>query len=128
AQSNDIPRRAWLLYAANIAWTEAYDSQCAMVDRDDDQMIGEKSTAILFGDLDLAMVGLLYGITLLSLLAAFGQLALVWPAYIGLLVGALYFGWLLYSVRSRSREACFDAFLSNYWFGLIVWAGLAGSY
>ncbi|UZK02490.1 4-hydroxybenzoate octaprenyltransferase [Venatoribacter cucullus] len=128
AQSNDIPQVAWLLYAANMAWTVAYDTLYAMVDRDDDLLIGVKSTAILFGDLDLAMVGLLYGITLLSLLAAFGQLALAWPAYLGLLAGALYFGWLLYRVRSRSREACFDAFLSNYWFGLIIWAGLAGSY
>lgn len=128
AQSNEIPQVAWLLYAANMAWTVAYDTLYAMVDRDDDLLIGVKSTAILFGDLDLAMVGLLYGITLLSLLAAFGQLALAWPAYLGLLAGALYFGWLLYRVRSRSREACFDAFLSNYWFGLIIWAGLAGSY
>ena len=128
AQSNEIPQVAWLLYAANMAWTVAYDTLYAMVDRDDDLLIGVKSTAILFGDLDLAMVGLLYGITLLSLLAAFGQLALAWPAYIGLLAGALYLGWLLYRVRSRSREVCFQAFLSNYWFGLIIWAGLAGSY
>lgn len=128
AQSNEIPQVAWLLYTANMAWTVAYDTLYAMVDRDDDLRIGVKSTAILFGDLDLAMVGLLYGITLLSLLAAFGQLDLAWPAYIGLLAGALYFGWLLYRVRSRSRTACLQAFLSNHWFGLIVWAGLAISY
>src|SRR5690606_33873293 len=123
AQSNDIPQVAWLLYAANMAWTVAYDTLYATVDRDDDLLLGVKPTAIVFGARYLALFGLLSGITLLSLLAAFGQRARAWPAYLGLLAGALYVAWLLSCVRSRSREACSQAFLNNYWFGLIIWAG-----
>ena len=128
AQTETVPTVAWLLFAANLAWTVAYDTLYAMVDRDDDIRIGVKSTAILFGDLDLFMVGLLYGITLFSLLTAFGQLAVGWPAYLGLLAGAIWLAWLLFSVRSRSRESCFAAFRQNHWFGLMVWAGLVIQY
>lgn len=128
AQTETVPAVAWLLFAANLAWTVAYDTLYAMVDRDDDIRIGVKSTAILFGDLDLFMVGLLYAIALLSLLAVFGQTGMSWPAYMGLLAGALWLAWWLFSVRSRAREACFRAFRQNHWFGLLVWAGIVIHY
>lgn len=128
AQAGEIPKVAWLLYIANMSWTMAYDTLYAMVDRDDDLKVGIKSTAVLFGDLDLFMVSTLYAITLSCLVLAFGQLELGIFAYLGVVIGGLYFAWLVWSSRDRSREACFKAFLQNYWFGLIVWAGLALHY
>lgn len=125
AEAGSVPAVAWLLYIANMSWTIAYDTLYAMVDRDDDLKVGIKSTAVLFGELDLLMTSLLYGITLCCLYLAFKQLELGFWAYTGLALGAGYFAWLIFSVRSRSRESCFRAFLQNYWFGLIIWAGLA---
>ncbi|HUH56889.1 MAG TPA: UbiA family prenyltransferase, partial [Pseudomonadales bacterium] len=110
------------------SWTMAYDTLYAMVDRDDDLKVGIKSTAVLFAELDLFMVSMLYAITLGCLLLAFNQLGFGVMAYSGLILGALYLAWLVWSARDRSREACFKAFLQNYWFGLIVWAGLVGQY
>src|SRR5690554_7267242 len=128
AQANELSQLTWLLFTANVLWTMAYDTLYAMVDRDDDLKIGIKSTAVLFGDLDLFMVSTLYAITLSCLVLAFGQLELGVFAYLGVVIGGLYFAWLVWSSRDRSREACFKAFLQNYWFGLIVWAGLALHY
>lgn len=128
AQTGEIPKVAWLLYIANMSWTMAYDTLYAMVDRDDDLKVGIKSTAVLFGDLDLFMVSTLYAITLGCLALAFSQLGLGVLAFTGLALGGLYFAWLVWSARDRSREACFKAFLQNYWFGLLVWAGLVAQY
>ncbi len=128
AQTGEIPKVAWLLYIANMSWTMAYDTLYAMVDRDDDLKVGIKSTAILFGDLDLFMISTLYAITIGCLVLTFSQLDLGVFAFTGLILGGLYFAWLAWSARDRSREACFKAFLQNYWFGLIVWAGLAAHY
>lgn len=128
AQTGEVPKVAWLLYVANMSWTMAYDTLYAMVDRDDDLKVGIKSTAVLFAELDLFMVSMLYAITLGCLLLAFNQLGFGVMAYSGLILGALYLAWLVWSARDRSREACFKAFLQNYWFGLIVWAGLVGQY
>lgn len=128
AQTGEVPKVAWLLYIANMSWTMAYDTLYAMVDRDDDLKVGIKSTAVLFGDLDLFMVSTLYAITLSCLALAFNQLGFGLPAFSSLILGGLYFAWLVWSVRDRSREVCFKAFLQNYWFGLIVWAGLVAQY
>lgn len=128
AQTGEVPKVAWLLYIANMSWTMAYDTLYAMVDRDDDLKVGIKSTAVLFGDLDLFMVSTLYVITLSCLALAFNQLSFGLLAFSSLIIGGLYFAWLVWSVRDRSREACFKAFLQNYWFGLIVWAGLVAQY
>lgn len=128
AQSNEVPVVAWLLYAANLSWTVAYDTMYAMVDRDDDVQIGVKSTAILFADLDLAMIGLLQGIALFCLMSAGSQLGLGWPFWLSLLAGAAYLSWLLWSIRSRARDVCFTAFRQSHWFGLLVWVGLVVNY
>lgn len=128
AQANELPQIVWLLYIANICWTIAYDTLYAMVDRDDDLKVGIKSTAVLFGELDLAMISLLYAMSISCLYLAFKQLDLGVYAYLGLGLGTLYIAWLMWSVRDRSREACFRAFLQNYWFGLIVWGGLVMHY
>lgn len=128
AQTGEVPSIAWLLFTANLSWTVAYDTYYAMVDRDDDIRIGVKSTAVLFADLDLAMISLLQGICLLCLYLVAGQLSLSWPFYCALLFGVIYMGWLVWSARSRSREACFAAFLNSHWFGAIIWLGLVCHY
>ena len=124
----EVPAIAWVLYVANIFWATAYDTWYAMVDRDDDLRAGAKSTAILFGDMDLAAQCVLYAL-------AFGALALVGQrmqmgAYYwsGLGVAALLVGWEFLVARSRDRAACFRAFLHNHWVGAAIFAGIAVDY
>ncbi|MBP8173748.1 MAG: UbiA family prenyltransferase, partial [Aeromonadaceae bacterium] len=99
----------------------------AMVDREDDLRIGVKSTAILFGRFDRLIIALLQGVTLL-LLAWVGKLELLeWPYYLSLLVAALLALYQLWLSRGRQREGCFQAFLHNNWFGLVIFVGIAVS-
>ncbi|MCD6009542.1 4-hydroxybenzoate octaprenyltransferase [Halomonas sp. IOP_31] len=121
----ELPADAWLLFFANVAWTVAYDTQYAMVDRDDDLRIGIKSTAVLFGHYDRLMIGLLQLATL-TLLAVVGtRQALGGFFWAGLAAMALIFVYQHWLIRERSRERCFRAFLNNHWAGLVLWAGLA---
>lgn len=128
AEQQDLPKVVWLLYIANLSWTVAYDTLYAMVDRDDDLHIGVKSTAILFGDMDKVIVGILQGITLLALLFAGQQLQFGWPFYVSLLVGAGLFAYHQWLVRGREKHACFKAFLHNHWFGAVIFCGILGHY
>lgn len=128
AQSSELSAVVWLLYIANLSWTVAYDTVYAMVDRDDDLKIGVKSTAVLFGDLDLAMVATLKGIAVFSLLLAGNQLALSWPFYLALLLGSLFLSWQVWNIRSRERSICFATFRQSHYFGLIVWLGIVAHY
>ncbi|MEC8443931.1 MAG: 4-hydroxybenzoate octaprenyltransferase [Pseudomonadota bacterium] len=128
AEAGALPAYLWLLYAANLCWTVAYDTYYAMVDRDDDLKIGVKSTAILFGDADLVMIAVLKAMALAFLAFAGAQFSLGWPYFVALLVGALYFAWQLWSARDRSRDACFQVFRQSHWFGLIVLVGLSAHY
>ncbi len=119
-----VPLEAWLRFLANLAWTVAYDTEYAMVDRDDDLKIGIKSTAVLFGDYDKLMIGLLQLVTL-TLLAIVGtHLALGGFFWLGWLAMALIFVYQHWLIRDRSRERCFQAFLNNHWAGLVLCAGL----
>nr|WP_299379804.1 4-hydroxybenzoate octaprenyltransferase [uncultured Halomonas sp.] len=119
-----VPVEAWLLFCANLAWTVAYDTEYAMVDRDDDLKVGIKSTAVLFGHYDRLMIGLLQLATL-TLLAIVGtRLALGGFFWLGLVAMALIFVYQHWLIRHRSRERCFQAFLNNHWAGLVVCAGL----
>ena len=119
---------AVLLFCANLLWTTAYDTLYAMVDRDDDIEAGARSTAILFGDLDLIATGILHGSALATLALVGHRAELGWPFYAGLGVAALLVAWQLWSARERERDACFRAFLNNNWVGAAVFAGVAGSY
>ena len=124
AVSESLPFVCWLVFLANICWTVAYDTQYAMVDRDDDLKIGVKSTAILFGRYDKLIIGLLQ-------LAALGLMALV-----GILLhlnGAFYWSLLLAGglfvhqqklIAGRERELCFQAFLNNNYVGLVLFIGV----
>ncbi|MDN3522822.1 4-hydroxybenzoate octaprenyltransferase [Halomonas ramblicola] len=120
-----VPLEAWLLFAANLAWTVAYDTEYAMVDRDDDLRIGIKSTAVLFGRADRLMIGLLQGLTLLLLAWAGARLALSGFFWLGLAAMAATFVHQQRLIRSRERDPCFRAFLNNHWSGLLVFAGIA---
>ena len=128
AQTGGIPPVGWILFAANVCWAVAYDTAYAMVDRDDDQKVGVKSTAILFGRHDRVMV-LLFHVLTLSLLAYSGTLAGLGLRYYSGLAAA--FGFALYQqelMRERTRDGCFRAFLNNNWFGAAVFAGLVLHY
>ncbi|MEC9484185.1 MAG: 4-hydroxybenzoate octaprenyltransferase [Halomonas sp.] len=124
AVTGSVPAEAWLLFFANVAWTVAYDTEYAMVDRDDDLKIGIKSTAVLFGRLDWLMIALLQGVTVLLLIIVGGELALGGFYWLGLAGMAAIFAYQHWLIRDRSRERCFRAFLNNHWAGLVLCAGL----
>jgi 4-hydroxybenzoate polyprenyltransferase len=124
AQLASVPPVAWLMLVANVFWAIAYDTEYAMVDRDDDIHLGIHSAALLFGKYDVAAVMGCYAITL-ALLGLAGQMvSLGWTYYAGLLIAA---GIAIYHytlIRGRQREQCFKAFLHNNWFGASVFAGI----
>lgn len=122
-----LPLECWLLFLANLAWTVAYDTQYAMVDRDDDLRIGVKSTAILFAQYDNKIIALLQFVAL-ALLVLIGYLAqLHWSYFLLLFSTTLFFVYQCKLTRDRRREACFKAFLNNNYVGMgIFLAFLAG--
>lgn len=124
AQAGELPPALWLLYIANLLWTVAYDTEYAMCDRPDDLLIGVKSTAILFGDADRLIVGLLQGLTLLCLLLVGSRFELGIYWLLGLLAMLLSFGWQHWLIRDREPQACLAAFLSNHWSGMLAFIGL----
>ncbi|KAB7664213.1 4-hydroxybenzoate octaprenyltransferase [Plesiomonas shigelloides] len=128
AQMNLLPLSCWLLLLANICWTVAYDTQYAMVDRDDDLRIGIKSTAILFGRFDKLIIGLLQLVTLL-LLVLVGVLSQLGSLYYwSLLACAALFVYQQQLLKERERDACFQAFLNNNYVGMVLFCGIASSY
>ena len=128
AVQGSVPPLAWVLYVANIFWATAYDTWYAMVDRDDDIRMGAKSTAILFGDLDLVAQAVLYAATFLALVLAGRQAGLGGCYWAGLGMAALLVAWEFAIARHRERAACFRAFLHNHWVGMAVFAGIALDY
>jgi len=124
ALQGGVPAAAWVMLAANIAWAVAYDTEYAMVDREDDLKLGLRTAAITFGRWDVAMVGACYAATLALLGAAGAMLGYGWPYACGLVAAGLiavrHIGW----IRGRERAACFRAFLHNTWFGGAVFAGI----
>lgn len=124
AQVNAVPPVAWLLLIATVLWTVAYDTMYAMVDRDDDLRIGVKSTAILFGDADRLVIGLLQAATLLVLVVVGHRLELSYFYYLGLGAAAALALYQQYLLRDRRPERCFRAFLNNNYFGMVVFAGI----
>jgi 4-hydroxybenzoate polyprenyltransferase len=125
AVQGSVPPVAWVLYCANILWATAYDTWYAMVDRDDDIRAGSKSTAILFGDLDLIAQGLLYALFLAALWLVGRQAQLGLWYWGALATAALLVAYEFRIARHREREACFRAFLHNNWVGAALFAGIA---
>jgi 4-hydroxybenzoate polyprenyltransferase len=124
AINESIPAIAWLIYIAKILWTVAYDTMYAMVDRDDDLQIGVKSTAILFGDLDKVIIGILQVMTLAILLIVGAQLDFSSIYYVSVLIAAILFCYQQFLIRKRERDPCFTAFLNNHYAGLAVFIGI----
>ena len=128
ALQGTVPAEAWLLLAANIFWAIAYDTQYAMVDRDDDLKIGIKTSAITFGRFDLAAIALCYAATL-ALLGWVGvRLDLGAAFYAGLALAAAIAVYHMQLIREREPRQCFRAFLHNTWFGAAVFGGIALHY
>lgn len=124
AQTNTLPTNLWLIYAAVVLWTVAYDTFYAMVDRDDDIEIGVKSTAILFGRHDRLITALLQLSVLVILFFVGQRFALnVWY-FIALGLAGLLFIYQQWLIRQRQRDACFQAFLNNHWVGAVVFCGI----
>ena len=120
-----VPALAWGLLAGNLFWVLAYDTEYAMVDRDDDLRIGIRTSAITLGRYDVAAVMAFYA-TFIALWAALGlRLAMGWAYFAGLGVAALIAGWHFSLIRDRSRDGCFRAFRLNHWIGFAVFVGVA---
>ncbi len=125
---NELPWECWVLFAANACYAFAYDTEYAMVDREDDLKIGIRSSAITLGRYDVAAVMGSY-VAMVALLAWLGvALKLSWPYHAGLAAAGAMMGYHYALIRGRSREGCFRAFRHNNWVGLAIFAGIAASY
>ncbi len=114
----------WLLFAATVVWALIYDTMYAMVDRDDDLKVGVKSTAVLFGKYDIAIIIALQ-IMFIAMLAAVGMLLGMGIIYsISLFVVVILFMAQIKKIWMREREQCFRAFLNNHWVGMMVFIGV----
>jgi 4-hydroxybenzoate polyprenyltransferase len=122
-----VPRIGWLLFIVTVLWAAVYDTQYAMVDRDDDLKIGVQSTAIAFGDMDLLLIGVMQLMVLAGLALAGRLLQLGWPYWAALGAAAALFAYQQWLTRGRERDKCFKAFLNNNWVGLLVLAGIIAS-
>ncbi|MCE3263267.1 MAG: 4-hydroxybenzoate octaprenyltransferase [Pseudoduganella sp.] len=128
AVQHTVPPVAWLLLVGNVFWAVAYDTEYAMVDRDDDLKIGIKTSAITFGRFDVAAIMLCYGVHLAILLAVGRHFALGWPYHLGLAVAAGCAVYHYFLICGRERAPCFAAFRHNNYLGAAVFAGIALDY
>lgn len=128
AQTGTMPRIAWLLFIAGLVWTMAYDTMYAMADREDDRKLGIHSTALLFGDADRLIIGILQIMTLLALWLVGSELHLGSWYRAGLAAAAIFAVYEQALIRQRRPEDCTRAFLNNNYFGMAVFVGIALEY
>ncbi len=128
ALNNHVPPVAWLLLLANVFWAVAYDTEYAMVDREDDLKIGIRSSAITFGSYDVAAIMACYAVTLLLLALVGFMMQMRVYYYLGISMAAAIAIYHYVLIRHRSRQNCFKAFLGNNWLGFIIFAGLVLHY
>lgn len=128
AQTNTVPTIAWLLFLANILWTTAYDTFYAMADREDDMFAGVKSTAILFGDDDLVIIGILQFSFLLVMIMIGNQLDMSLSYYIGIFLAGLLSIYQQRIARNKESAHCLQAFLNNNWVGAVIFLGIVLHY
>jgi len=124
AVRGEVPALAWLLLLGNLCWVIAYDTEYAMVDRDDDLKIGIRTSAITLGRFDVAGVMACYGLFIAIWGVLGAQQGLRWPFFTGLAAAAAIAGWHWTLIRTRSRDGCFRAFRLNHWLGFAVFAGV----
>ncbi len=128
AQTGELDPAIWLVYTTVVLWTVSYDTFYAMADREEDLKIGVKSTAILFGDMDIMATASLQILTLLALLM-FRQKFELGDVYLAsLIVVAGLFAYQQYLIKDRKPDRCFSAFLNNNWVGMAVFLGIAGDF
>jgi 4-hydroxybenzoate polyprenyltransferase len=128
AQTESLPKQAWLLYVAALIWAVAYDTMYSMADREDDLKIGLKSTAILFGEYDRAIIGLFQALLILTLWLTGRDLEFTKLYFYALGLASLLMIYEQYLIVYRVPENCFKAFLHNHWIGAIVFFGIMGHY
>jgi 4-hydroxybenzoate polyprenyltransferase len=128
AHTGEVPRIGWLLFIAGLLWTMAYDTMYAMVDREDDRKIGIRSTALLFGDADRFIIGIMQLMVLLAMWLAGDELELGLWYGLGLAVAAVFALYQQFLIRERKPEDCFKAFLNNNYFGMAIFVGIALEY
>ncbi len=128
AVQSRVPLLAWVLLLGNLFWVLAYDTEYAMVDRDDDLRIGMKTSAITLGQADVPVVMLCYGIYLAIWALALAPRGLGAIFFVAIAVASAQALWHYTLIREREREGCFRAFRLNHWLGFTVFAGVAGSY
>lgn len=124
ATLGEVTQVGWLLFIVTLLWAGVYDTQYAMVDRDDDLKIGVHSTAVAFGDMDRFLIGVMQVMVLVGLALAGRGLGMQWPFHAGLAAAALLFAWQQWLIRERDRDGCFRAFLNNNWVGMAILAGI----
>lgn len=125
AHTGAVPRMAWLLFIAGLLWTMAYDTMYAMVDREDDRKLGIRSSAILFGDADRFIIGIMQLMSLFALWLAGRELELGSWYGLGLAVAAIFALYQQYLIRERRPEECLKAFLNNNYYGMAIFVGIA---
>jgi len=128
AQTGAVPQIAWLIFVVNIIWSVCYDTMYAIADRRDDIRAGVKSSAILFGDADRAIIGILQLMMLIGLILMGRQLSFTFPYYLSLLFVIALGVYQQYLIRNRQPKACINAFLNNNWTGLAITLGIALNY
>ena len=128
AVRGEVPALAWWLLIGNLFWVLAYDTEYAMVDRDDDLKIGIRTSAITLGRFDVAGVMGFYGLFIAIWGVLGAQLGFGWPYVVGLAAAALIAGWHYTLIRDRSRDGCFRAFRLNHWVGFVVFAGVVADH
>jgi 4-hydroxybenzoate polyprenyltransferase len=125
AVQGTVPLVAWALLLGNLFWVLAYDTEYAMVDRDDDLKIGIQTSAITLGRFDVAGVMAFYAAFIASWAAVGAGLGFGWPYYAGLAAAAVIAAWHYTLIRDRSRDGCFRAFRVNHWLAFAVFMGVA---
>lgn len=124
AQANEITAMTWLLFMATVLWASAYDTMYAMADKAEDLQLGMKSTAILFGEADKFIIGLLQALLILDLVLIGNQASMGLFYYLGIIIATGLAIYQQYLIKDRIPKLCIQAFLNNNWFGLAVFAGI----
>lgn len=128
AQTGSVNKITWLLYTATILWTVAYDTMYGMADREDDLKIGVKSTAILFGEADRLIIGVLQALFIVALWLVGAELEFSTIYFVSLLLATVLLIYQQLMIIHRLPEFCIDAFLHNHWVGAVVFGGIIGHY